>query len=73
MIPLVSLAAVAASWVFFAGVERHFLNPPIVARDLRSPPTADGPLAGETPVPAGPAASPAPAPDAGRSRIAGRA
>ncbi|SIO66120.1 Peptidoglycan/LPS O-acetylase OafA/YrhL, contains acyltransferase and SGNH-hydrolase domains [Singulisphaera sp. GP187] len=33
MIPVVSAASVAVSWLFFWGVERHFLNPPIVARD----------------------------------------
>ena len=47
-IPIVSVAAVAASWLFFAGVERHFLNPPIVQRDAQAPAAGLGPLAGET-------------------------
>jgi peptidoglycan/LPS O-acetylase OafA/YrhL len=51
-VPVVSAAAVAASWVFFAAVERHFLNPPIVARVAATPASA-GPLAGEAEAPRG--------------------
>jgi len=32
MIPLVSCASVGVSWLFFWGVERHFLNPPMIPR-----------------------------------------
>jgi peptidoglycan/LPS O-acetylase OafA/YrhL len=35
IVPAVSIASVAASWLFFWAVERHFLNPPIVQRDPR--------------------------------------
>ncbi|AGA25563.1 acyltransferase family protein [Singulisphaera acidiphila] len=41
MIPAVSAASVAVGWLFFWGVERHFLNPPIIPRDHE-------PLTGET-------------------------
>lgn len=48
MIPVVSAAAVAVSWLFFWGVERHFLNPPIVTRDPLTGPHVKTPSAGET-------------------------
>lgn len=48
MIPLVSAASLAVSWLFFWGVERHFLNPPIVPHASRSPSSQYEPLAGET-------------------------
>lgn len=48
MIPVVSAASVAVSWLFFQAVERHFLNPPIVQRDPRLELAAANPLAGET-------------------------
>lgn len=32
MVPAVSAAAVGVSWAFYAGIERRFLNPPLVAR-----------------------------------------
>jgi peptidoglycan/LPS O-acetylase OafA/YrhL len=51
-IPLVSAASVAASWVFFWAVERHFLNPPILHRDHGRPAAAMAPLAGEAERPA---------------------
>ncbi len=47
MIPLVSAVAVAGSWVFFWGVERHFLNLPIVTRDPSEKGLRAEPLAGE--------------------------
>jgi peptidoglycan/LPS O-acetylase OafA/YrhL len=31
-IPVVATAAVGVGWLFFAAVERHFLNPPLIAR-----------------------------------------
>lgn len=46
MIPLVSAVSVAVSWGFFALVETHFLNPPIVRRRPRRP-VLERPLAGE--------------------------
>jgi peptidoglycan/LPS O-acetylase OafA/YrhL len=52
MIPVVSSAAVAVCWLFFWGVERHFLNSPIVSRDPRRIPPEVEPLAGEAPIPA---------------------
>jgi peptidoglycan/LPS O-acetylase OafA/YrhL len=48
MIPAVSIAAVAASWLFFWGVERHFLNPSIVVPDPARRTIDVAPLAGET-------------------------
>ncbi len=39
-IPVVSAGAVAVSWAFFAAIERHFLNAPILGRPGAGPPAA---------------------------------
>lgn len=46
MVPLVSAASVVASWGFFALVETHFLNAPVVRRRT-APAAGERPLAGE--------------------------
>ncbi|WP_422925248.1 acyltransferase family protein [Singulisphaera sp. PoT] len=48
MVPLVSSLAVAVSWAFFWGVERHFLNLPVVSgKNQAGMPPTSSPLAGE--------------------------
>ncbi len=50
IVPLTSAAAVAVCWGFFALVEAHFLNPPVVRRAPSEP--VEHPLAGEAVGPA---------------------
>lgn len=47
MIPLVSAVSVVVSWGFFALIEAHFLNAPVV-RGRAAHPVRERPLAGET-------------------------
>ena len=50
VVPVVTAAAVATGFGFFAAVERHFLNPPIVGRTSATDRIGRTPLPGEKPV-----------------------